>query len=775
MHSLMLLDANAVNLNTVAEILLVIILLIIFKSSVKIAHGDEFITVERRWFGKQMPDGRTIALHDEVGMQARTLGPGFHLLIPFMFKATKNKIITVGTTEVGIVTAVSGLPIPDGSIFAEMVECNLFQDGEAFLRNKGQKGLQLTILPPGQHRINPALFKVEVRYAIVIGDDEIGVVEALAGKSCPQGRIFADPVACNDFMDASLFLRNGGQKGPQIPVIGPGIHRINTALFNVQRNPATVIPGGRIGLVTAMDGGRIPEGSLLARNVEGHSNFENGEQFIKNGGQKGRQLQVLMPGKYRINTMLFQITAITDWVHIDSSEEGIVTVLEGKPISENNTIAAEEIGLEVHDNFQNPSSYLDAGGQKGLQIPVLRAGNYAINPWFAEVRKEPMVDVEIGNCAVITSFVGKEGADVVDQSDAGVNAKIVTNGNKGIWATPYGAGKHALNIAVCKVDIVPTTQILLNWADDVTSAHKFDEKLCSISLRTADGFTAKMDVRVIVHIPMAKAPMVIANQGSVKNMISQVLEPAISSHFRNAAQSVKALDLLTRRAEIQQTAEEHIRAILNTHNIETKGVMIADIVLPPELVKTVSDRQMAEQEQITYKTQTMAQEERKKLSNATAQADMQKDVVTSERGVEISKNLADAAIKKSEGEGKAIEVLAESNAKAIKLKADADAELTAKVGKAEAEVIAAKGKSTADAYEAQNKAMGSAGSAFSTLKVMELVTNGKLKLIPDNLIMGGSGGSQGGMLENFMGVNLLKELTGKNPFQAGAHEVEESK
>ena len=41
--------------------------------------------------------------------------------------------------------------------------------------------------------------------------------------------------------------------------------------------------------------------------------------------------------------------------------------------------------------------------------------------------------------------------------------------------------------------------------------------------------------------------------------------------------------------------------------------------------------------------------------------------------------------------------------------------------------------------------------------------------------MGGSGGSQGGMLENFMGVNLLKELTGKNPFQAGAHEVEESK
>lgn len=54
--------------------------------SIAIAKGDQFLTLERRWFGKPMADGRTIALRDEVGIQARTLGPGVHLFIPFIYK-----------------------------------------------------------------------------------------------------------------------------------------------------------------------------------------------------------------------------------------------------------------------------------------------------------------------------------------------------------------------------------------------------------------------------------------------------------------------------------------------------------------------------------------------------------------------------------------------------------------------------------------------------------------------------------------------------------------
>jgi len=745
----------------------VCLLLLVVFNTVAIAGGAQFLTVERRWFGRQMTDGRTIALRQEVGLQARTLGPGIHLLVPFIYKITKHKFITIGTTQIGIVRAITGMPMPAGQFFAHTVQCNLFQDGEAFLRNGGEKGPQLAILPPGEYQINPHLFTIDIEGATIIGEDEVGIVESVAGKPCAVGRIFAEPVECDCFQDADAFLHNGGQKGPQIALLPPGNYRINTSLFRIERRPVTVIPNGHMGLIAAMDGARIPDGSLLSRKIEGHSNFENGDAFIKNGGQKGHQLDVLMPGTYRINTALFVISAVVPWVHLGSDSVGIVTVLEGKPILDPTKIAADEISLEVHNNFQNAAAFLAAGGQKGLQIPLLRSGNYAINPWFASIEQVPLVEVRIGECAVVTSFVGDEGEDT---TNADVNAKIVRNGKKGIWADPLGPGKHPVNVKVCKVDKVPTTQILLNWADNESSAHKLDSNLKTITLRTADAFNVSMDVSVIIHIAMGDAPKVVANLGSVDNMISQVLEPAISSHFRNSAQSVKALDLYTKRAELQSRAKEHIQSVLRIHHIESKDTMIADVVLPQELTRTVTDRQIAEQERITFATQKQAQEERKLLENAKAQANMQPQVVESERGVEISKNLANGEIEKSTGDARAIEIRAEGTAKATKLKAGADAEATRvtatadaeaieKKGLAQALVILEQGKSNAESYKLQVAAMGS--EVFGQIQVVDKIAANKLKLIPD-VYVGGSGSGQNGEQSGLMSLALLQYLTGKN-------------
>ncbi len=742
-------------------------LLILLAKSVAIAGGAQFLTLERRWFGKQMTDGRTVALKDEVGVQARTLGPGFHLLVPFLYKVSRHSFVSIGTAQIGIVRAITGLPMPAGQFFAKSVDCSLFQDGEAFLRNGGEKGPQLAILPPGEYQINPHLFTIEIEDAVIIEEAEIGLVEAVAGMPCPVGRIFAAPVECDHFQDADAFLRNGGQKGPQITVLPPGNYRINTALFQIERRPVTVIPNGHMGLITAMDGHRTSDGYLLGCKIDGHSNFEDGNAFLENGGQKGHQLEVLMPGTYRINTALFAISAVVPWIHISSDNIGIVTVLEGRPILDPNKIAADELSLETHNNFQNAPAFLAAGGQKGLQIPVLRSGNYAINPWFASIEQVPMVEVRIGECGVVTSFVGEEGEDTTSSD---VNAKIVRNGKRGIWADPLGPGKHPINTRVCKVDKVPTTQILLNWADNESSAHKLDSNLKTITLRTADAFNVSMDVSVIIHIAMADAPKVVANLGSVDNMISQVLEPAISSHFRNSAQSVKALDLYTKRSELQSRAKEHIQGVLKIHHIESKDTMIADVVLPIELTRTVTDRQIAEQEKITFSTQKQAQEERRLLENAKAQADMQPRVVEAERGVEISKNLANAEIEKSTGEARAVEIRAEGTAKATRLKAGADAEATKvtatadaeaieKKGLAQALVILEQGKSNAEAYKLQVAAMGA--SVFGQIQVVEKIANNKLKLIPD-VYVGGAAGAGGGEQSGLMSLALLQYLTGKN-------------
>jgi uncharacterized membrane protein YqiK len=124
--------------------------------SVVIVGGSEIALIERRWFGSKMPQGRVVALGNEVGIQARTLGPGLHFLIPFIYLATKSVFTEIRENEIGLIESVDGSSIPAGRIFAAVVAGhNSFQDGEAFIKNGGQKGPQIEVLPPGKYRITP--------------------------------------------------------------------------------------------------------------------------------------------------------------------------------------------------------------------------------------------------------------------------------------------------------------------------------------------------------------------------------------------------------------------------------------------------------------------------------------------------------------------------------------------------------------------------------------------------------------------------------------------
>jgi len=750
-------------------VLVILLIYVLFKSFVNV-KSTQIAIVERKYFGKEMQDGRTVALKGEVGVQASILGPGLHLLIPFIQTARKSNYIKINDDEIGIVEAITGKPIPGGKILADDVECDLFQDGEAFLKNGGQKGKQINILPPGEYRINTYLFKVEVKQATIINPDQVGIVDAIAGESIPPGKIMAAPVECNLFQDAKAFLKNGGQKGPQLQILTPGTYRINTYLFKIETVNAIDVNEGKIRLVTARDGEPLDKGRILAKKIEGHSNFEKAEVFIKNGGQRGQQIECLMPGRYRINTSMFEVSKEIDWVEIGNEQIGVVTTLEGKPLTDNNSIAAEEIPLEKHANFQNAWAFIEADGQKGLQIPVLRAGKYAINPWFAHVDKESITTVPIGMCAVVTSYVGDnydfdtDPQHLKSSAQGKVNAKLVPNGYKGIWKDPLGPGKHALNPQTCKWDILPTTQVVLSWANvsnkgkDEKVKEAIDENLSTITLRTADAFDAKMDVQVMFHIPMEQASAVVADLGSMADLITQVLEPAVSSHFRNAAQTVLALDLYTKRAELAEAAKKEITQVLGRYHIESRDVMITDVVLPEELIKPVQAASVADQEKSMYNAKKDAQEARKDFEHAQKEADMQDKLVESARSVEISKNNAAAAVEKANGD-KTVKILnADAESASIIKLADAKAHETMVKGDAEAHVTLKNGQSKAEAYRLSQRALG---DDFARMQIIEAIAKNKLSIIPENIIIGGEKGS--GMIENFLGIAMIEKLTGK-PF-----------
>ena len=246
---------------------------------------------------------------NEIGVQARTLGPGLHVLIPFLYAARKAKFTIIAEEEIGIVESIDGNSIPAGKIFAKVAPSHdSFQDGEAFLKNGGEKGPQLEILPPGNYRINPALFTVRNVPAVVIDKGKVGLVTAMDGGPIPLGRLLAQKAeGHSNYESGESFLSNKGQKGPQIEILFPGTYRINTDLFHVEVRDATVIPPGKVGLVTALDGSPLPETEYVAKSVTGHTDFQNASAFLAGGGQRGPQYDVLKPGTYYINAMMFQV------------------------------------------------------------------------------------------------------------------------------------------------------------------------------------------------------------------------------------------------------------------------------------------------------------------------------------------------------------------------------------------------------------------------------------------------------------------------------------
>lgn len=597
---------------------------------------------------------------------------------------------------------------------------------------------------------------------IFIPEDRIGLVTkkfVLFGehKELPDGRI----IAVN------------GEAGFQAKALAPGIYFWKWFWqYEITLQPFTIIPQGKIGLVVAKDGAELETGRILARKVTCDS-YQDAESFIRNNGRKGRQTAILTAGSYRINTFLFEVQ-VAEATNINENMVGIVTTLDGASI-EIGQIAGRHV--DGHNNFQDTDAFLEGNGNRGLQPQVILAGTYYLNPWFVQVEEVKMTDIPIGTVGVVISFYGTEGEDVSGTEFK--HGNIVSKNQKGVWNEPLGPGKYPVNPFIMKIELVPTTNLVLNWATARTESHQLDKHLSTITVRSKDGFPFNLDVSQIIHIPMIEAPKVIARFGNMNNLVSQVLEPTIGNYFRNSAQDADVISFLSQRKQRQDSAKMHISKVLEEYNVFAVDTLIGDIVPPESLMKTLTDRKLAEEQKVTYETQRMAQETRQKLEKETAIADIQKEVVKADQGVQIAERIADAAVKKAMGEAQSLKVQANAeaertrmiaagdaeklrviaNAEADKTKmlANAEAEMITLTGNAEAEKILAIGKSSAESYKLAVEAMG--GNNFTQLKVTEAIGQNGIKIIPDVLI---GGGENGNPMSGLLGLKLLEQLNNRN-------------
>lgn len=592
-----------------------------------------------------------------------------------------------------------------------------------------------------------------------IPNNKIGIVEKLFSL---KGSVKSGVIARKD------------EAGYQPNVLRGGWHIMVPFIYRVHRVPLVTVPQGYIGYVFARDGLPLKPEQTLASNVEAFD-FEDVEDFLDKGGQKGPQRKILREGTYAINLAQFVVILNNAVYYLPLGEDddesfsqmrrviadrlgftpvvikdeddglGIVTIHDCPSLGEGEIIApivgADPSSETFHNNFQDPEAFLRANGRRGRQHQVLVEGTYYINRLFGTVEILPKTIVEVGQVGVVVSFVGTFGADI--SGDQYKHGELVTRGERGVWDSPFLPGKYAFNLYAGKCISVPTTNFILKWKSEESGTHKFDENLTEVSLITKDAFELSLPLSVVVHINYKKAPLVIQRFGDIKKLVEQTLDPMISSYFKNVGQTRTLIELLQGRSEIQKAASKEMQERFIHYNLELEEVLIGTPSSNDKNIEMVLNqlrsRQVAEEQVETYARQQKASIKERELKETEARARQQSKLTESEISIQIQSN-----------EGKAEYQKAVQHAAQIRTLAEAEAEKSARIGIAQAMAI-----------EEQVKAYG--GPQFQVLQQVisrfaEAVENAKIDVVPKVLISSGTTGNTS-MIESLIAL-ILSEKAG---------------
>lgn len=328
----------------------VILALLVFASNVIVyIPNDRVGIVERLWGAPSLTEG-LIALKGEVGFQPQVLRGGLHYFFPFQYRVHKEDLVTIPQGEIGYVFARDGKDLADGQALGRSVDGGIV-DVAAFLRGGGQKGPQRTILREGTYALNLAQF------AIITFNRVHGLL---------LSREEADTIAK---MGAVLNERRGFS--PVVIVSGQA------------RGGTEDTTNDLLGVVTVHDGPVLPPDEIVAPRVGQdptnvatfHNNFQNIDAFLRAGGNRGRQHQVLVEGTYYINRLFATVDFIPKTV-VPVGSVGVVVSYIGKT------------GADRSGDGYSHGELVD-NDCRGVWKEPLLPGKYAFNTYAGKIQLVP--------------------------------------------------------------------------------------------------------------------------------------------------------------------------------------------------------------------------------------------------------------------------------------------------------------------------------------------------------------------------------------------------
>lgn len=308
-------------------------------SSIVYVPNSKVGIMEKLWSGKGSVKSGIIALGGEAGYEPDMLRGGFHLLFPFMYRVHKKDLVFVPQGEVAYVFARDGVALSPGQTLGANDKAGNFEDVRDFLAKGGNKGPQRKILREGVYPINLAQFVVLTRSRVYSLENSEDTDAIKAMYKTIEERDGFSPMIIDDKSDS-------------------------------------------IGIVTIHDGPALPVGELIARvvgqneaGVSTHNNFQDPDSFLKSGGFRGKQQQVLVDGTYYINR-LFATVEIIGKTIISMGNVGVVISYTGQ---KGKDISGEEY---QHGELVNE-------GERGVWEKPLLPGKYPFNSFSGKAIEVP--------------------------------------------------------------------------------------------------------------------------------------------------------------------------------------------------------------------------------------------------------------------------------------------------------------------------------------------------------------------------------------------------
>jgi regulator of protease activity HflC (stomatin/prohibitin superfamily) len=437
----------------------------------------------------------------------------------------------------------------------------------------------------------------------------------------------------------------------------------------------------------------VPPGQFLVRIHLWGEDLDEDQIIAPSDKYKGVQEKELPEGRHFLNPLIWSYERY-QMQEVPVGKCAVLTRKFGTPIP------ADRIAR---------GDFLAGPGERGIIRDPLLQGKYRINPHAYKVELFDAVQIRAGEVGVRTLKVGKDPRELVNNDPRRVAGKevspyVVPDGFRGVQEETVSTGIYYINPYVESIVPVQVRSRRVEFTD--------------IEFPSRDGFTLKPHVLVTYRVVREKAAelfVMLTREGKLhqddvteqqqeqNEILQKVVLPFIRGYVRMEGSNYDARDFISLkeapaavrrvnpRERLQEEMKKKVVPECQKVGLEIESITLATMDAPPELVKQISDRELARVEREKnqdligkYKSQQTLDAKKAMITQQSAKVSAQKDLQVAQTAAKqrleveeakLTQDLANAQIRLDAAKSKAKEIQANAKAEANVVQLQNEAEV----------------------------------------------------------------------------------------------------